>query len=266
MPRIHRTALVSSTVHLADDVTIGPFAILEGDVTLGPGTVVEPHARIIGPVEIGRKNTIGHGAVIGDYPQHRAYKGEATQILIGHDNQIREYVTIHKPMPGGVTRVGDGNMLMVNSHLAHDVTLGHHNTLANNTLIAGHCVVGDRVTFSGHSALHQHVKVGRLAMISGLSASTKDVPPFWMMQNINEVVGVNVVGMRRAGISSAEIQAVRAAFRMIYTRKLMISDAVTEMRRQYPDSPCVMEVADFIQTSKRGICGGMRYTPQAEAA
>src|SRR5262249_49434519 len=153
---------------------------------------------------IGSNNEFWTGSVIGGPPQHLGYKGETTGLEIGRGNIFRETVTIHRGMPAGsgkgLTRIGDNNLFMAGSPVAHDCTVGNNNLFANSALIGGHVEVADRVLLSGNSAVHQFCRVGRLALLSGASASSKDIPPFWIMQDVNQVCGVNIVGMRRAGI------------------------------------------------------------------
>lgn len=267
MPQIHPTAIVSADAVLADDVQIGAFAVIEGPVTLGPGCVIGPHAHILGPVTMGANNQVGTGVVIGSPPQHRAYRGEPTAVEIGDDNIFREHVTVHRGMPRGVgtatgvTRIGHRNLFMVNSHVGHDCVVGNDCTLVNGALIGGHVVLEDRVLLSGNSAVHQFCRVGRLALVSGTTGVSKDVPPFWIQWQMNQVRGINVVGMRRAGMSTADIAAVRKAFRTIYWSRpaLLLRDAMARIEAELGHVAAVRELLEFIRSSKRGICGAHRY-------
>jgi UDP-N-acetylglucosamine acyltransferase len=271
-PRIHLTAIISPEAKLAADVRVGPFVVIEGAVTVGPGCVIGPHAHLIGPLTIGAGNTIGFGSVIGGAPQHLAYNGETTAVQIGDRNTFREHTTVHRGMPRGigpgtgVTIIGDGNLFMGGSHVAHDCRIGSHSIFANCALLAGHVEVGDRVLLSGNSAVHQFCRVGRLALLSGASATSKDIPPFWVMQDVNRVCGVNVIGMRRAGMAAHEIQAVRRAFKLIYREHLTVAAAVLRMEATLADVPAVREVVEFIRASNRGICGPGRFDSSAEDA
>jgi len=260
--RIHSTAVISDEADLAADVQIGPFCVIEGRVVLGEGCVVHPHVHMIGPMTIGPRNQIWTGSVLGGPPQHLGYKGEATGIEIGTGNIFRESVTVHRGMPlgsgRGLTRIGDNNLFMAGSHVAHDCTVGDNNLFANAALIGGHVEVGDRVLLSGNSAVHQFCRVGRLALLSGASATSKDIPPFWIMQDVNQVCGVNIIGMRRAGIPTEEIQAVRKAFRMIYIERLPISGVLDRLDREMSKFAAIRELVSFIRASKRGICGCYR--------
>lgn len=271
-PLIHPTAIVSAEAKLEADVRIGAYAVIDGPVTLGSGCSVDAHARLIGPLNAGRGNTFGSSCVIGGPPQHTAYKGEPTLIEIGDDNTFREHTTVHRAMPAGsgpgtgVTRMGSGNLLMVAAHVAHDCLVGNNCILANSALLAGHVETGDRIFISGNSSVHQFCRIGRLAFLSGSSATSKDIPPFWVMQDVNKVCGVNVIGMRRAGVPTNEIQAVRRAFRFIYIERLLISAALMRMEAELGSVPAVREVIDFIRASKRGICGPASFDVHAQDA
>jgi UDP-N-acetylglucosamine acyltransferase len=272
MPQIHPTAIISPDASLASDVQVGAYAVIDGPVTLGSGCVVEPHARLVGPLVAGSGNNFGTSCVMGGPPQHTAYKGEPTLVEIGNDNTFREHTTVHRAMPlgvgpgSGITKIGDGNLFMAGSHVAHDCIVGNNNIFANCALLGGHVETGDRVFLSGNSAVHQFCRVGRLAFLSGSSASSKDIPPFWVMQDVNRVCGVNVIGMRRAGVPTNEIQAVRRAFRSIYIEHLTISAAVMRMEAEMGGIPAVRELIDFIRSSKRGICGPASFETNAQDA
>lgn len=267
---IHPSAVISTEAQLADGVRVGPFAVIDGAVRVGPGTVIRPHVHLIGPLTLGANNDIGTGTVLGGAPQHLAYKGEATEVTIGAGNIFREHVTIHRGMPVGTgpgtgsTCVGDRNFFMAGSHIAHDCRVGNDCIFANSAVIGGHVEVGDRALLSGNSAVHQFCRVGRLGLLSGASATSKDIPPFWVMQEVNWVCGVNTIGMRRAGIPSPEIQAVRRAFAMIYKDHLPIPAALLRMEAELGRFAAIRELIDFIRSSKRGICGAHRFHSHGE--
>ena len=177
--RIHPTAVISQEAELADGVEIGAHTIIEGKVQIGPGCVIRPGAYLYGPLTMGKENTIFTGAVLGEKPQHLKYKDEPTSLEIGDGNVFREFVTIHRGTTHRMkTVIGNNNFLMVNSHIGHDSIVGNRVILANGALVAGHCVIEDNVFLSGNSAIHQFSRVGRLALLSGCSISTKDIPPF----------------------------------------------------------------------------------------
>jgi UDP-N-acetylglucosamine acyltransferase len=265
-PHVHPTALISDEARLADGVKVGPFTVIEGPVTVGPGCAIGPHAHLIGPLAMGANNTVGTGSVLGGAPQHLGYRGEPTRVEIGDGNTFREHTTVHRAMPvgvgpgTGVTRIGDRNLFMASSHVAHDCVVGNDVVLANSALLAGHVTVGDRALISGNSAVHQFCRVGRLALLSGASATSKDIPPFWIMQDVNYVRGLNLVGMRRAGMPAAEVVAVRKAFRTIYLHRpaLPLSAALLRIEAELGEFAAVRELVEFIRSSKRGICGAHR--------
>lgn len=267
---IHPSAVISTETELAAGVRVGPFVVIEGPVRVGPGTVIRPHVHLIGPLTIGANNDIGTGTVLGGAPQHLGYRGEATAVAIGDGNIFREHVTVHRAMPvgtgpgTGLTRVGDRNLFMAGSHVAHDCRVSNDCLFANAAVIGGHVEVGDRALLSGNSAVHQFCRVGRLALLSGASASSKDIPPFWVMQEVNWVCGVNTIGMRRAGIPTPEIQAVRRAFAMIYKDRLPIPAALMRMEAEFGQFAAIRELVAFIRSSKRGICGAHRFHSHGE--
>lgn len=265
-PAIHPTAIIDPRAELAADVRVGPYAVIEGAVIIGAGTIVRPHAHLIGPLVMGEGNDVGSSAVLGDRPQHLGYDGTETTTTIGNHNTFREHVTVHRPMPGGRTLIGDHNYFMASSHVAHDCTVGNHCIMANSAVLAGHVTIHDRIFLSAFVGIHQHCQVGELAMLSGMAAATKDVPPYWLQQRFNIVCGVNVVGMKRAGIPQPEIMAVRKAFKMIYIQQMGIREATDAMEADLGHYPAIQKVVAFIRNSKRGICGPGRYDANRDLA
>lgn len=254
---VHPTAVLGPNVRLAADARVGPFAILEGDIELGAGCIVGPHVHLLGTVKAGANNTFHTGCVIGDTPQHLGYAGEPTAVEIGDGNVFREHVTIHRGMPAtGKTVLGNKNFLMANSHVAHDCRVGNNCIFANGAVLGGHAEVGDGAFLSGNTAVHQFCRIGRLAMLSGTSAVSQDLPPFWIVQEINIVHGINVVGMRRAGIPNPEIQAVRRAYKSIVRGGTTIPAALAICEANDGHFPAVQELISFIRASKRGITIG----------
>jgi UDP-N-acetylglucosamine acyltransferase len=252
---IHASAVIDPEAELAPDVRVGPYAIIEGAVRIGAGCVVESHACLSGPMTMGRDNFVGHGAVLGKSPQHRGYRGESTTLSIGDGNVFREHVTIHRgtAQGGGETVVGDNNMFMIGSHLGHDCRVGDNCTLVNGALVAGHVVLDDGCILSGHSAVQQRVRVGRLAMLSGLGSTSKDVPPFVLQQGYNCVTGLNVIGLRRAGFAAETIAALREAFRILYKEGRMLRLALERIAADLGHVPEVDEVVTFVRGSTNGI-------------
>jgi len=252
---IHGTAVIDHEAILASDVQVGAYAVIEGPVEVGPGCVIESHACLSGPLRMGRDNFVGHGAVLGKSPQHRGYQGEPTSLEIGDGNIFRELVTVHRgtTQGNGVTTVGDRNLLMCNSHLGHDVQMGDGCTVVNNALIAGHVAIANDCILGGNAAVQQRVRIGRLAMLGGMSSTTKDIPPFVLQQGYNCVTSLNLVGLRRAGVPMASINALRQTFRILYREGLPISSALDRVEQEFGEIAEVAEVIEFIRTSKLGV-------------
>jgi UDP-N-acetylglucosamine acyltransferase len=253
---IHPTAVIDPDAILAPDVQVGPYAIIEGPVEVGPDCIIEAHACLSGPLCMGAENFVGHGAVLGKSPQHRGHHGDtSTSLHIGDGNVFREFVTVHRGTSEGcgVTRIGNRNMFMINCHLGHDVQVGNNCTVVNNALVAGHSILHDGCILSGHTAIQQRVRVGRLAMLGGMGSSTRDIPPFILQQFQNCVTGLNLIGMRRAGISSAAIDGMRQAFRILYREGLVQSVAIERIDSELGAMSEVAEFLAFIRESKIGI-------------
>lgn len=252
---IHPTAVIDSEAELAPDVVVGPYAIIQGAVSIGPGCVIEAHAHLDGPMTMGQDNVVGHGAVLGKSPQHKGYRGEPTTLVIGDGNTFREHVTVHRgTVQGcGVTRIGHGNYFMVGSHIGHDCQVGDGCTLVNGALVAGHVTLGDGCILSGHAAVQQRVRIGRLAMLGGLGSTSKDVPPFVLQQGYNCVTGLNVIGLRRAGVSSEAIGALRTAYRTVFQEGRSLPSALDRVEADLGDHAEVLEFVSFIRESSLGI-------------
>ncbi|WP_435010556.1 acyl-ACP--UDP-N-acetylglucosamine O-acyltransferase [Tundrisphaera lichenicola] len=252
---IHPTAVIAPEADVAHDVQVGPYSIIEGPVTVGQGTIIEGHACLSGPMVMGRDNFVGHGAVLGKGPQHRGYRGEPTLLRIGDENVFREHVTIHRGTVagGGETSIGDRNLFMIGSHLGHDGRVGNDCTLVNGALVGGHVELNDGCILSGHCAIQQRVRVGRLAMLGGLGSVTKDIPPFVLQQGYNCVSGLNLVGLRRAGLSSESITALRVAFRVFYKEGRSQGSALDLLNEDLGHIPEVSEFVEFIRSSALGV-------------
>ena len=252
---IHPTAVIDPEVVLVPDVRVGPYAVIEGPVEVGPGCVIEAHASLSGPLTLGRDNFVGHGAVLGKSPQHRGYQGEETSVRIGDDNVFREFVTIHRGtvQGGGTTWIGDRNMFMIGSHVGHDARIGSGCTVVNYALVAGHVTLDDGCVLSGHTAVQQRVRIGRLAMLGGMAATSKDIPPFVLQQGYNCVTGLNVVGLRRSGCSSTSIDGLRQAFRIFYREGRSQGCALDQIEADLGSISEVAEFVGFIRQSRIGI-------------
>jgi UDP-N-acetylglucosamine acyltransferase len=252
---VHPTAVIGPDAEIAPDVQIGPYAIIEGPTCIGPGCIIEAHACLSGPLVMGRENLVGHGAVLGKAPQSRSYLGEETWLRIGDGNVFREHVTVHRGTAdgGGVTAIGDGNLLMIGAHLGHDVKMGNGCTLVNGALVGGHVELADHSILSGHAVVQQRVRIGRLAMLSGLGSTSKDIPPFVLQQGYNCVSGLNLVGMRRAGLSAEAINGLRDAFRILYKEGRPLSAALDRIETDLDAIAEVVEFIAFIRASRLGI-------------
>ncbi len=262
---IHPTAIISPEADLAGDVVIGPHCILTGRVTLGPGVRLIAAVHLQGPVTIGAETVLYPGACVGFEPQDIKFTpGSPTAgVVIGARCVLREQATVHASTSLDTpTTLGDECFLMACSHVGHDCRIGNHVILVNYTGISGHCEVGDNATFSGHVGLHQFVRIGRLAFLSGGVAVGMDVPPFCMVNERNRLGGLNLVGMRRGGISRAEITEVRRAFRDCFRRPTPTSEMLEILEARGKNSPAVAEMAEFIRGSTRGICPGMGRPPR----
>jgi len=239
---------------LADDVEVGAFAVIEGKVEIGPGCIIRPGAYLLGTVAMGQGNVVFSGAVLGEQPQHLKYKGEPTSVQIGDFNIFREHVTVHRGTTHSMkTVIGSHNFLMAGAHVAHDSVIGNRCILTNGSLVAGHCILEDNVIISGNSAVHQFCRVGRLALLSGLSASTKDIPPFVVQQGIDCVSGLNVIGMRRAGLTLEQLAAIKQAFRILYRDGLVLPAALAKLERELGEVDVVQEIVRFLHGCTRGI-------------
>src|SRR5580658_4986539 len=202
---IHPTAIISPGAQLDSSVEVGPFSVIDAHVSIGPRCRLGPHVYLTGCTTIGADNDFHANCVIGDAPQDVKYKDEPTGLRIGAHNLFREGATVHRSAkPGAETVIGSHNFLMVNSHVGHNARLGDHVIVANGALLAGHVEVEDSVFISGNCLVHQFVRIGRLAIMQGGSAISLDLPPYMVARGVNGICGLNSIGLRRAGISSAE--------------------------------------------------------------
>jgi UDP-N-acetylglucosamine acyltransferase len=258
--------VIAPEAELADDVYIGPFVVIEGRVRIGPGCVIRPYVHLCGPLTLGSDNHVFSGAILGERPQHTKYRDEPTGVEIGDGNIIREHVTVHRgTTQSWTTRIGHRNFLMANCHIAHDCCIGNDCIIANGALLAGHVTIDDNAYLSGNCAVHQFVRIGRLALLSGCSTTVKDIPPFLMQQGINFLMGVNVVGMRRAGMSGQQIDGVREAYRQLFHEGQPMTTGMARLEHQLGHIDAVAELIQFIRTSKRGV-SATRDRPREVAA
>jgi UDP-N-acetylglucosamine acyltransferase len=263
---IHPTAIIEPGAQLGTDVQIGPYAIVAPTARLGDGCRVGPHAVVMDHTTLGARCTVHSGAVIGDTPQDLSFTGEESFAVIGEDCTFREGVTIHRgATPGSTTRIGNHVYMMANAHAAHNVEIGDHAILANGVLLAGHVTIGERCFLGGYAGIHQFCHMGRLAMLGGATILTKDLPPFCLTPTnaCNEVAGLNSVGLRRSGLDSAARKQIQEAFRVLYRRGLNLTQAKEQLRAEL-DNPFALEIAEFLNEAKRGICQPAFETSSAQ--
>lgn len=253
---IHPTAVIDPRAELDASVEVGPHVVIEGRVVIGPGTALGPHVHVLGPTTIGRDNRVASGAVLGGAPQDLSYRGAPTELRIGDRNQIREHVEINRATKlEQPTTIGDDTFLMGHSHIGHDCQVGNGVILANGAMLGGHVQVDDRAFISGNCVVHQFVRVGRLTMLRGLSRTSRDVPPFAIMDWTHTVRGINRVGLRRAGFDREAIRAVQRAFTTLFGSRRNLRQALAEVEAG-PRSAEVDELVAFIRASTRGVCFG----------
>lgn len=256
MSNIHPTAVLQPGAKVGVNVRIGPFAYIDEHAEIGDNCVLGSHVSVLGHTAIGEGCHLHTGAVVGGEPQDLGYKGEVSFVRVGKRCVIREYVTIHRGTKAGtLTEVGDECFLMALVHLAHNVKLQNRVIIANGTMLGGYVEVGERAFISGSVTVHQFVKIGRVAMVGGAAGLSKDVPPFCTVQSMgrNLVSGLNVVGMRRAGISSGERLAIKEAFKTLYRSGMNVSQAAAVLKDKFTAGPAA-EFAAFIEHSDRGLC------------
>lgn len=260
---IHPSAIVDARAVLGDGVKIGPGCIITGAVVLGEGVELVARVYLQGPLTIGARTRVWPGAVLGCEPQdYKVKPGFATAgVVIGADCLVRENVTVHSASKVDVpTRVGDRVFMMVGSHAGHDVQIGNDVVIVNGVLLAGHAQVHDRATISGNTAVHQFIRIGKLAMLSGLSAASTDFPPYCMGYGRNRMVGINAVGMRRAGFTREQITRTRQAYREVFRQSLTRPAMIQRLAELGVDCPPVQEMAEFVRTATRAI---MPHDPTA---
>jgi len=258
---IHPTATVSSAATIHPEAEIGPYVVVEGHVRIGARTRVMAHAYLTGWTEIGEDNVIHPGAVIGHEPQDLAFGGAESYLRIGSRNVFREHSQVHRgTKPGSETVLGNDNYLMHNAHVAHNCVIGNKVIIGGGALVAGYASVEDMAFISGNCVVHQYVRVGRLAIMRGLSRTSRDVPPFCVLDGTHTVRGVNVVGLRRAGFSRDQITAIRRAFRVLFAGPTNLRAAVARVEAGGPVSEDVTYLLDFIRASTRGVAVGRRRT------
>ncbi len=254
---IDSTARISSTARIAPDAEIGPNVIVGENSIVGSGTKIMANA-VIGPwTTIGRNNEIHYGAIVGHDPQDFGYKGEENYVRIGDGNIIREYVTIHRGNREGTsTVIGDNNFLMIQSHVAHNCIIGNNVIVAGGSLLAGHVTIEDRAIISGNCVVHQFCRIGQFAMMRGLSRTSRDVPPFCIMDETHTIKTLNLVGLRRNGFGLERVRAIKNAFVELFRGGMNMRKNVEKVEAELEITEDVRYLLDFIKSSKRGVCFG----------
>lgn len=249
-------AIVSPQARLAADVTVGPFSIIGPDVEIGARTIVGPHVVINGPTRIGSDNRFFQFSSIGDAPQDKKYNGEPTRLEIGDRNIFRESCTVNRgtSQDKGITRIGNDNLFMAYSHVAHDCVVGSDTVFANCAALAGHVEIGDWVILGGLSAIHQHCKVGAHALVGGGGIVTQDVPPYVMVAgNPAQPHAVNSVGLKRRGFDEEQLKRIRDAYRILYRSDLRLSEALEKLKPVAAEHSEIRAFVDFIGSSTRSL-------------
>ena len=254
---IHPTAVIDPRAEIHLEAEIGPYVVIEGAVKIKRGTRVMAHACLRGWTEIGENNEIHPGAILGGEPQDKAYKGEETYLKVGDGNIFREYVQVHRgTTAGSSTIIGNENFLMATAHVGHNCKLGDQIILANGALLGGHVEVGNHVFISGNCVVHQFVRIGNYALMRGLSGTSRDVPPYAIVDWQHTVRGVNVVGLQRAGFDDQRIRALKRVFRILFRKGRNLALATKEIGEDAKANADVLALLEFIQSSKRGVCFG----------
>jgi len=254
---IHKTAIIDSKAKISTNVEIGPYATIGTNVEIGENTLIQSHVNITGNTTIGKGNKLYSFASIGSDPQDLKYKGEETTLLIGDNNTIREHVTINTGtvQGGGVTKIGNNNLIMIGAHIAHDCIIGNNIVMANNTAIAGHAEIEDFVIIGAKCGVQQFTRIGKRAMIGGMTGVLRDVIPYGLSTgNRNYLNGINVVGLRRDKVSNKDILGLTDAYKEIFKTEVL-SENLKNLNGKYTDNPLVKDVLDFInKDKKRPIC------------
>jgi UDP-N-acetylglucosamine acyltransferase len=261
---IHPSAIIHPSAQIDSTVSIGPFSVVEAGATLGPGCVIESRVSIKEGTTLGANNHVSDGAIVGGLPQHIHVPAQPGRVMIGTGNTIRENVTIHRALvTEHATIIGDNCLLMVGTHVAHDCHLGNNVIMTNNAMLAGHVHVDDRAYISAAVGVHQFCRVGTFAMVGGQAHIVQDVPPYVTIDGLSSlVVGLNKIGLRRAGYDQATVQELMAAYRVIYRSGLRWTEVLEQLRTQFPTGAAAL-FYEFLSTTARGIVSERRTPPGA---
>ncbi len=255
--QVHETAVISLDAQIGSNVTIGAYSVIEGPAIIGDNVTIGHHCLVQGATTLGDGCQLFTGAVVGSPPQDKKYnKTDKVYLKIGLNNIFREYVTVNPGTVdgGGITRIGDNNLFMACSHVAHDCQIGNDCVLANYVGLSGHVTIEDKVVIGGLSGVHQFARIGYLSMVGGCSKVNQDVPPYSMVDgNPATLRGLNLIGLRRASLTSDSMLALRRAYKILFNSGLARSNAVSQVKEQMEKYSEVLRVLDFIEISKRGI-------------
>ena len=254
---IHKTAIIDPKAKISQSANIGPYTIVGPNVEIEENSVIQSHVNISGYTKIGKNNKVYPFASIGSNPQDLKYRGEKSELVIGNNNVIREYVTANPGTSGGggITKIGNNNLLMIGAHIAHDCIIGNNVVIANNAAIAGHAEIGDDVIIGGNCGVQQFARIGKMAMIGGMTGVSRDVIPYGLsFGNRNYLGGINLVGLRRKNISNKEILTLNDAYKEIFKTENLHQN-LSKLNGEFKDNNLVKEVVDFInKDKKRPIC------------
>jgi len=262
---IHPTAIIHPKARLDPSVEVGPYAVIDEGVELGAGCTVGPQVYLTGMTIIGKRNRFHAGCVIGDAPQDLKYDGEPTRLRIGDDNVFREHFTTHRSNKRGQeTVIGSHGFFMHHSHVAHNCLIGNHVILAGGALLAGHVTVQDRAFISGNCLVHQFTRVGTLAMMQGGSGIGQDLPPFTVARGVNEICGLNLVGLRRAGFTAEQRLELKRLYHALFRSGQNLRQAAATARKHFA-GPAATVLLDFLAAAKRGVCADPGHGAVAQA-
>ncbi|MFQ5817743.1 MAG: acyl-ACP--UDP-N-acetylglucosamine O-acyltransferase [Terriglobia bacterium] len=253
----HPTAIIHPQARLAPDVVVGPYAVIGAEVEIGAGTEVGAHAVLEGPLRMGARNRVFPHAVLGLIPQDVKFQGERSEVIIGDENSFREFCTVHRGTRGGggVTRIGNRNLIMAYAHIAHDSILGDSIIFGNGATLAGHVVIEDHAIVGAFCGVHQFCRIGRHSFIGGYTVVTQDVLPFsrTVWERAAKTYGVNTLGLERRGFGQERIERLKSAFRLLTQAKLNTGQAVAQIRQTLDQNEDIEALVRFIESSERGV-------------
>ena len=252
---IHPTAIIHPKAKLDGTVEVGPYAVIDAGVSMGPGCIVGPHVYLTGMTEIGARNIFHAGCVIGGAPQDLKYKGDPTGLRVGDENVFREHATVNRATAMDEdTVVGSNNLLMASTHVAHNCRLGNRIIMGNTSLLAGHVLVEDKAIISGSCLVHQFVRIGSLSMMQGGAAISKDLPPYTVARGYNSICGLNIIGLRRMGMTAEERLELKKAYRMVFREGRILREAIQAALAEEFKGTAARTMLEFMAASQRGVC------------